>query len=184
MMSFLWEGQQLSAGSPSLAVVGVYILLEHARVQLPFGETMAKHRQRAERWAVWVSLLLPRLHCQDFFCHFPRTLGTSWGRFRLPGSWEQELGSLRSRSAETRRGNHSSIQRKQQGSNPGSREGKGQTWGAEVKSGICTGDWSQLSLHCQKTIYVPTTKLSERPPVALEWKQEAKASGELRDHAA
>lgn len=83
MMSFLGEGQQLSAGSPSLAVVGVYILLEHARVQLPFGETMAKHRQRAERWVVWVSLF-----CQDF------TAKTSSVIF--PGIWEhpgEDLGS-------------------------------------------------------------------------------------------
>lgn len=152
MISFLGEGQQLSAGSPSLAAVAVHVLLEHARVQLPFVGTMAKHRKRAERWLVWVSLLLPRLHCQDSFCHFPRNLGTSWGRFWLPGSWEQELESLRSRSAETWRGSHSSIQRKQQVFKAREWRREGRTRGDEVRSRICTGDWSQLSVHYQKTL--------------------------------
>ena len=112
MMSFLGEGRQFSAGSPSLAVVAVHVLLEHARVQLPFVGTMAKHRKRAERWLVWVSLLLPRL--PRLLLPFSQNLGTSWERFWLPGSWERELKTLRSRSAETWRGSDSSIQRKQQ----------------------------------------------------------------------
>ena len=86
-MSFLGEGRQFSAGSPSLAVVAVHVLLEHARVQLPFVGTMAKHRKRAERWLVWVSLLLPRL--PRLLLPFSQESGNILGKILAP----RELGT-------------------------------------------------------------------------------------------